>query len=93
MDISGKKAIVFGGTSGIGFATIKMLAQKGASKILAVSRNPDKVKEIPQNVELVKLDVLDETGLKTFFKVICELILSGDVVLYIILDTIKKTPA
>ena len=28
MDISGKKAIVFGGTSGIGFATIKMLAQK-----------------------------------------------------------------
>ena len=68
MDISGKKAIVFGGTSGIGFATIKMLAQKGASKILAVSRNPDKVEEIPQNVELVKLDVLDETGLKTFFK-------------------------
>ena len=68
MDISGKKAIVFGGTSGIGFATIKMLAQKGASKILAVSRNPDKVKEIPQNAELVKLDVLDETGLKTFFK-------------------------
>ena len=35
---------------------------------MAVSRNPDKVKEIPQNVELVKLDVLDETGLKTFFK-------------------------
>ena len=31
VDIKGKKAIVFGGTSGIGLATTKMLAQAGAS--------------------------------------------------------------
>ena len=67
MNISGKKAIIFGGTSGIGLSTVKMLSEKGASKILAISRNPEKVSEIPDNVDLVKLDVLDENGLKTFF--------------------------
>ena len=67
MNISGKKAIIFGGTSGIGLSTVKMLSEKGASKIIAISRNPEKVSEIPDNVELVKLDVLDENGLKTFF--------------------------
>ena len=35
MNISGKKAIIFGGTSGIGLSTVKMLSEKGASKILA----------------------------------------------------------
>ena len=59
--------IIFGGTSGIGLSTVKMLSEKGASKIIAISRNPEKVSEIPDNVELVKLDVLDENGLKTFF--------------------------
>ena len=68
MNISGKKAIVFGGTSGIGLSTIRMLSDKGASKIIAVSRNPEKVSEIPPNVELTKLNVLDEDGLKTFFQ-------------------------
>jgi NAD(P)-dependent dehydrogenase (short-subunit alcohol dehydrogenase family) len=67
MNISGKKAIIFGGTSGIGLSTVKMLSEKGASKIIAISRNPEKVSEIPDNVDLVKLDVLDENGLKTFF--------------------------
>ena len=67
MNISGKKAIIFGGTSGIGLSTVKMLSEKGASKIIAISRHPEKVSEIPDNVELVKLDVLDENGLKTFF--------------------------
>ena len=67
MNISGKKAIIFGGTSGIGLSTVKMLSKKGASKIIAISRNPEKASEIPDNVDLVKLDVLDENGLKTFF--------------------------
>ena len=43
MNISGKKAIVFGGTSGIGLSTTKILSEKGASKIIAISRNPEKV--------------------------------------------------
>jgi short-subunit dehydrogenase len=49
MEINGKKAIVFGGTSGIGLSTTQMLSDKGAS-IIAVSRNPEKLKELPQNV-------------------------------------------
>ena len=67
MNISGKKIIIFGGTSGIGQATTNILSKKDASKIIAVSRNPEKIGNIPQNVNLEKLDVLDEAGLKTFF--------------------------
>ena len=38
MNVDGKKAIVFGGTSGIGLATTRQLAALGA-KVLAVSRS------------------------------------------------------
>ncbi|MCB1804448.1 MAG: SDR family NAD(P)-dependent oxidoreductase, partial [Candidatus Competibacteraceae bacterium] len=38
MNVAGKKAIVFGGTSGIGLATTKQLAALGA-EVIAVSRN------------------------------------------------------
>ena len=41
MDIEGKKAIVLGGTSGIGLKTSLMLVEKGAS-VVAVSRDPSK---------------------------------------------------
>ena len=40
MNISGKKIVVFGGTSGIGLATIKLLLKHNPSKIYALSRNP-----------------------------------------------------
>ena len=43
MNINGKKAIVFGGTSGIGLSTTTMLSEKGAN-VVAVSRNPEKLK-------------------------------------------------
>ena len=45
MNINGKKAIVFGGTSGIGLSATQMLSDKGAS-VVAVSRNPEKLKEV-----------------------------------------------
>ena len=41
MNLQGKKALVFGGTSGIGLATINMLQAQGAT-VVAISRNPDK---------------------------------------------------
>ena len=41
MKISGKKALVFGGTSGIGLATAKQLAALGA-KVVSISRHPQK---------------------------------------------------
>ena len=44
MKLKNKKIIVFGGTSGIGLGTIKLLLQNGASKVYAISRDPKKVK-------------------------------------------------
>lgn len=66
MDISGKKAIVFGGTSGIGLATTKRLAALGAS-VIAVSRNPDKAGDVPAGVTLKQCDVLDRDALNALF--------------------------
>ena len=39
MNIKGKKIIVFGGTSGIGLATIRLLLKLGVAKVTALSRN------------------------------------------------------
>ena len=49
MDINGKKAIVFGGTSGIGLSATQMLSDKGAH-VIALSRNPEKMENLPKNV-------------------------------------------
>ncbi|MCP4381575.1 MAG: SDR family oxidoreductase [Hyphomicrobiales bacterium] len=60
MDVSGKKALVFGGTSGIGLATTVRLADLGA-RVVAVSRNPDRT-EVPAGVTLKACDVRDGDG-------------------------------
>ena len=55
MNISGKKIIIFGGTSGIGEAATKIMSEKGAAKIIAISRNPDKMINIgaPLIIEMI----------------------------------------
>ena len=58
MNVKGKKAIVFGGTSGIGLATAKRLAALGA-EVISVSRNPEKAGEMPVGITLKACDVLD----------------------------------
>ena len=68
MKLKNKKIIVFGGTSGIGLETIKLLLQNGASKVYAISRNPKKVKIRKKQLILEKADVLDEASLKALFK-------------------------
>lgn len=66
MNINGKKAIVFGGTSGIGLSTTTMLSEKGAN-VVAVSRNPEKLKTLPKNVTTNKLDITDKESVEKFF--------------------------
>ena len=71
MDIDGKKAIVFGGTSGIGLSATQMLSDKGAH-VVALSRNPEKLQNVPKNVTIKKMNVLDRDALEQFFEEIGE---------------------
>ena len=71
MDINGKKAIVFGGTSGIGLSATQMLSDKGAH-VIALSRNPKKLQNVPKNVVTKKMNVLDRDALEQFFQEVGE---------------------
>ena len=71
MDINGKKAIVFGGTSGIGLSATQMLSDKGAH-VVALSRNPEKMQNVPKNVVTKKMNVLDRDALEQFFQEVGE---------------------
>ena len=71
MDINGKKAIVFGGTSGIGLSATQMLSDRGAH-VVALSRNPEKLQNVPKNVKTKKMNVLDRDALEQFFEEIGE---------------------
>jgi len=66
MDVAGKKAIIFGGTSGIGLATAKQLV-KGGATVIAVSRDPSKAGDVPEGITLMKCDVLDREALSKLF--------------------------
>ena len=66
MDIAGKKAIVLGGTSGIGLKTSLMLVEKGAN-VVAVSRDPSKAGDVPCGIRLVALDTRDPLAVEAFF--------------------------
>ncbi len=61
-DLSGKKAIVLGGTSGIGLATSEMLRDAGA-RVIAGSRRESSI----DGVDCVTVDVLDRDGLGELF--------------------------
>ncbi len=66
MDVAGKKAVVLGGTSGIGLSTTRRLAELGA-EVVAVSRNPDKAGELPAGVTTRACNVLDREAMAALF--------------------------
>ena len=66
MDVKGKKVVIFGGTSGIGLAAAKQLLALGA-EVIAISRNPDRVKDVPAGMTLRQCDVRDESALQALF--------------------------
>ena len=65
MELAGKKALVFGGTSGIGLATTVKLRDAGAS-VVAISRDPSKAGDI-DGVTLQGCDVRDRDALAALF--------------------------
>ena len=67
MDINGKKAIVFGGTSGIGLATCKELRARGAN-VVAVSRDPIKAGTSNNGIPLAAVDARDSDAVGAFLK-------------------------
>ena len=67
MDVAGKKAVIFGGTSGIGLAAAKQLVALGA-QVIAVSRNPDKAGDAPAGMTFKKCNVLDRDAVQALLK-------------------------
>ena len=66
MDVKGRKAVVFGGTSGIGLAAARRLAERGA-EVVAISRDPSKAGDPGQGISLEKCDVRDAAALQALF--------------------------
>lgn len=67
MNVDGKKAIVFGGTSGIGLSAARMLVELGA-EVIGISRNPDKAGEVPAGMSLKACDVRDRDAMSKLFE-------------------------
>lgn len=67
MDVKGKKIIIFGGTSGIGAAASRQLADRGA-QVVAISRDPSKAGDMGPNITLEKCDVRDGEAVAALLK-------------------------
>lgn len=69
MDINGKRALVLGGTSGIGLAAVRMLVQKGGI-VVGFGRSEATIRQARTTVpgaEFRTLDVLDREAMSALF--------------------------
>ncbi|MFK7858661.1 MAG: SDR family oxidoreductase [Granulosicoccus sp.] len=66
MNVSGKKALVFGGTSGIGLATVQQLVALGA-EVVALGRDAAKAQALPENAVFRPCDVRDRDALAAVY--------------------------
>ena len=70
MEVAGRRALVFGGTSGIGLAVVQRLAEAGAA-VSAFGRSPENIETarsvVPESVQFASLDVLDRDALAQTF--------------------------
>lgn len=64
MLLDGRKALVFGGTSGIGLATCQSLLARGV-QVVAISRNPRE--GLPENLQTAQCDVRDREQMAALF--------------------------
>ena len=68
MEIENKKALVFGGTSGIGLAACEQLIDK-AAEVIAISRDPSKANSVKHNrLSFESCDVRIEDEVKQIFE-------------------------
>lgn len=75
MSLNGKRVVLVGGTSGIGFAAAKLAAAQGATVVVASSKQDRvdaAVKRLGGDAEGYRLDVTDEAQIREFFAAVGE---------------------
>ena len=73
--LQGKRVIILGGTSGLGFATAEAAAQEGATVVVASSNRAkvdSAIARLPDGSEGQVLDLFTEEGVRAFFDCIGE---------------------
>jgi NAD(P)-dependent dehydrogenase (short-subunit alcohol dehydrogenase family) len=70
MSLTGKRIVLLGGSSGIGFSVARQAATQGASVVIGSSsqeRIDRALKRLPDDAQGYRVDVTDEDGVRAFF--------------------------